>query len=220
MGELGTSLLLSLRVAISATVLCALIGTPLAFAMSRVRFGGKSVVEALITVPLILPPTVVGYLVLVAAGAQSPLGAWLRETLGVSIVFSATGAIVASTIVALPLLYMPARAAFVSVDRELEDASRLMGANLLQMFWHVSLPLARRGITSGLLLSFARALGEFGATVMIFGTGPGPRPLPISIYLDYETGQMAHASAAVLMLTAASMLVILIYNRSTLSRQD
>ena len=121
--------------------------------------------------------------------------------------------------VALPLLYLPAKAAFANVDRELEDLARLLGANPLQQFWHVSLPLARRGIASGLLLAFARALGEFGATIMVLGDLPGQRTLPIAIYNDYVSGDIAAAWPGVVALSAISLAVVFFYNRSILDRR-
>jgi molybdate transport system permease protein len=128
--------------------------------------------------------------------------------------------VLASSIVALPLLYMPARAAFASIDRELEDIARLFGATRLELFWHVSLPLARRGIGSGVILAFARALGEFGATMMVFGKPAGARTLPISVYEDWESGTPAHATYAVCALAALSLTLILAYNRSSAGKQE
>jgi molybdate transport system permease protein len=210
----------SLIIASAATALVAVIAIPLAFAMARWRVPGRSVLEAVLTVPLVLPPTVVGYFILIAAGRRSPLGQWLVDTFNYSIIFNWSGAVIASAAVALPMLYMPAKAAFAGVDHELEDASRLLGANLLQQFWHVSLPLARRGIVSGLLLAFARALGEFGATVMVLGDQERYQTLPISIYTDYVAGDLARATGAVLALTGISLVVILLYNRSPLGQRD
>jgi molybdate transport system permease protein len=210
----------SLLVATVATALVAVIGIPLAFTMARWRVPGRSILEAMLTVPLVLPPTVVGYFILMAAGRRSLLGRWLIDRFDYSIIFNWHGAVVASAVVALPMLYMPAKAAFAGVDHELEDASRLLGANLLQQFWHVSLPLARRGIFSGLLLAFARALGEFGATVMVLGDQERFQTLPISIYTDYVAGDLGRATAAVLALTGISLIVILLYNRSPLGKRD
>ena len=210
----------SVWVAVIATALVALVAIPLAFAMARWRVPGRSVLEALLTIPLVLPPTVVGYFILIVAGRRSAVGGWVAETFGYTIVFHWHGAVVASAAVALPMLYLPAKAAFASVDQELEDASRLLGANLLQQFWYVSLPLARRGIFSGLLLAFARALGEFGATVMVLGDQERFRTLPISIYTDYVAGDLARATGAVVALTAISLAVILLYNRSPLGARD
>ena len=213
-------MLLSLQIALAATAVVAMIGIPLAFFMGRRRFAGKSLLDALIVVPLVLPPTVVGYLILVAAGSRSPLGGLLRRWFDYSIVFHWHGAVAAAVVVALPLLYLPAKSAFANVDRDLEDLARLLGATWLQQFWHVSLPLARRGIASGLLLAFARALGEFGATVMVFGDLAGRQTLPIAIYNDYVAGDLPRAWPGVIALTAISLVVIVFYNRTLLRRRD
>ena len=173
MSELWPAIFLSLRIAILATILTTLIALPLAFWLGRRKPFGASVLEALILLPLVLPPTVVGYLLVRLLGTQSWLGAWLKRSFDYTFLFRTEAAVIAATVVSLPLLYLPAKAAFATVERELEEISRLMGANRLQIFWHVSLPLARRGIISGLLLAFARSLGEFGATVMVFGTQEG-----------------------------------------------
>jgi molybdate transport system permease protein len=220
MTDVWPPLLLSLRIALIATALITAVGVPLAFAMSRTRFAGKSLVDALITVPLVLPPTVVGYLLIVLLGARGWIGQWLHRALGYSIMFRVEGAVLAAAVVALPMLYMPAKAAFAGVDRELEDVARLFGAGRLRTFWHVSLPLARRGVASGLILAFARALGEFGATLMVFGWQPGQITLPVSIYADYEQGQFGHATLAVIALSVLSVGLMMAYNRSTLAVQE
>jgi molybdate transport system permease protein len=128
--------------------------------------------------------------------------------------------VIAAAVVSLPLLYLPARAAFAGIEPELLDIARLMGAGPIESFWHVSLPLARRGIGSGLLLAFARALGEFGATVMVLGDLPNKQTMPISIYDDYIGGNLRDAAPAVIALTAVSLVVIVLYNRSTLGRSS
>ena len=222
MEHLWPPALLSLQVAVTATAVATLIAVPLAFCFARWRVPGKSLIEAVLTVPLVLPPTVVGFLILMSAGARSPVGSFVRRWFDsdYSIAFTFHGAVVASAVVALPLLYLPTRAAFAHVEREMEDVARVMGANLLQVFWHVSLPMARRGLAGGLLLAFARALGEFGATVMVLGDLPGKQTLPISIYTDYVAGELPRATGAVLMLTGISFAVIVLYNRSSLGRQE
>ena len=220
MSDVWAPFWLSLQVAVWATLLTAAVAIPLAYAMARRTFPGKSLVEAVITVPLVLPPTVVGYLIIVTLGARGWIGHWLNDWFDYSILFRVEGAVLASAVVALPLLYMPARAAFASVDRELEDIARLMGATRLGLFWHVSLPLARRGIGSGVILAFARALGEFGATVMVFGKPAGRRTLPIAIYEDWEAGSPERAVFAVIALVAISFTLILAYNRSSAGRQE
>jgi molybdate transport system permease protein len=209
---------LSLRIAGTATLLTVLLGTPLAYAMARRSFPGRSLVEGFILLPLVLPPTVVGYVLIMALGSRGWLTGWLGHSFDYSIVFKPEGAVLAALIVALPMLYMPAKAAFGSVDRDLEDAAKIMGATRLQLFWHVSVPLARRGLFSGLVLAFARALGEFGATMMVFGWQPENVTLPISIYAAYEQGELASATGAVIALSAISLVLVLTYNL-TLSRK-
>lgn len=212
-------LLLSLQIAVAATLLATLAALPMAFVMARRRFAGKSFIEAVIMVPLVLPPTVVGYWIIMLLGANGYLGGWLHSTFGYSIIFRIEGAVLAAAVVALPMLYMSSKAGFASVDRELEDIARLMGANRIQMLLHVSLPLANRGIASGLVLGFARALGEFGATIMVLGWQPGRLTLPIFIYADYVQGNLAHAASAVMALSAISFTLIMLYNHSAASRQ-
>jgi molybdate transport system permease protein len=218
MGELWTSLLLSLRIALAATALVSLTAIPVAYLLARRKFPGKSIVETILTLPLILPPTVVGYLLIIAFGIQSPIGRWMDSTFGLRLLFTETGAVLASAVVAFPLLLLPARAAFAEVQRELEDVARLMGAGRIAVFWHVSLPLARRGIAGGLLLAFARALGEFGATVMVFGVAR--KTLPVLIWYYNEFAGMNSAVPAVCVLLAISLIIMSIYNGSGLGRQE
>lgn len=210
MNSLWPAFSLSLQIAIAATVIAVAVAVPVASMMARRTFAGKSIVEAILLLPLVLPPTVVGYLLILMLGARG----WISRLFGdYSIVFRFEGAVLASAIVAFPLLYMPTKAAFASVERELEDIARLMGASRLQMFWHVSLPMARRGLGSGIVLGFARALGEFGATLMVFGWQPGRITLPISIYDDWQQGNLSHASGAVIALVALSLIMVSVYNR-------
>jgi molybdate transport system permease protein len=222
MTDLWRPLLLSLGIASLATVLVAGVGIPLAYVMARRRFAGRSVVEALITVPLVLPPTVVGYLLIMTLGARGWVGELIHRVSGYSMMFRTEGAVLAAAVVALPMLYLPARAAFAAVEKEMEDVATLMGAGRLATFWHVSLPLARRGIAAGLILAFARSLGEFGATAMVLGisSDPGRMTLPISIWVDYETRNLSHATAAVAALSAVSLALIMAYNASAVSRQE
>ena len=222
MTDLWRPLLLSLGIAALATLLVAAVGVPLAYVMARRRFPGRSVFEALLTVPLVLPPTVVGYLIIMTLGARGWVGEWLHRATQYSIMFRLEGAVLAAAVVALPMLYIPARAAFAAVEKEMEDVATLMGAGRLATFWHVSLPLARRGIAAGLILAFARSLGEFGATAMVLGisSDPGRVTLPISIWADYEQRNLAHATAAVVALTAVSLALIMAYNASSVSRQE
>jgi molybdate transport system permease protein len=217
--ELWQSLWLSLRICSLATIAALLVAVPLAHVNARSHYRGKSLLEALIVVPMVLPPTVVGYLIIVSLGARGWIGRLLYEWFSYSILFRFEGAALAAAIVAFPLLYLPTRAAFAAIDRDMEDVARVMGASRLQIFWHVSLPMALRGLTSGAMLAFARALGEFGATVMVFGIRENHTTLPVSIYIDYEQGEMQRAVPAVGLLCLLCLTVTLLYNRSALSRQ-
>jgi molybdate transport system permease protein len=220
MSDLWDPLLLSLRIASAAVALGALLAVPLALLMSRRRFVGKSLLEGLIVVPMVMPPTVAGYIIIMLFGTNGWIGHWLYRAFSYSIIFRFEGAVLAAMIVAVPMLYLPTKAGFAGVERELEDSARVMGANRLQVFWHVSLPMARGGIYSGLLLGFARALGEFGATMMVFGWQANKLTLPISIYADYEQGDLQHAAAAVMALGAISLALTVAYNRSGVSIQE
>jgi molybdate transport system permease protein len=204
---------LSLAIAALSTLAITLVAVPLAFALAHARFRGKLAIETMLTLPLVLPPTVVGYLIIVSLGSQGWVGSWLHDAFGYSILFRIEGAVLAAGIVAFPLLYLPAKAAFAGVEHEFEEIAAIMGASRWQTFWHVSLPMARRGILSGQVLAFARALGEFGATVMVFGWQPGRTTMPISVWSAYEQGQMARAWPTVLGLTAICFGLLLLFNR-------
>jgi molybdate transport system permease protein len=210
MNLLWQALVQSLRITLCATIGVAVVGIPLAYFLARRKFRGKGAIETLLTMPLVLPPTVVGYFLLVLLGHNG----WVSRLLHFNgIMWTWYGAVVAGGVVAFPLLFLPARAAFSQVDRDLEDASRLMGANRFQTFWHVSLPLAFPGIASGILLAFARALGEFGATVMVLGVRDSTNTLPIYVYSQFEELSPSGLLPAVLVLTATTLLVIVLYNR-------
>lgn len=219
MADLLPPLWLSLRITLFATLAATAAAVPLAYLHTRRRYRGLSLVEGLIVVPMVLPPTVLGYLIIMALGARGWPGRWLFAWLDYSILFRFEGAVIAAALVAIPLIYLPTRAAFAGVEREMEDIARINGASTLQMFWHVSLPMAARGLASGVMLGFARALGEFGATAMVFGMQESRPTLPIGIYLEYEQGQMSRAWPAVIFLIVVSTAIALFYNRSALSKQ-
>ena len=206
--------MLSLRVAILATVLNALIGVPLAWALARRRFPGRALLDLLVTMPLILPPTVTGYYLIVLFGRRGWLGGPLYQMTGWSIAFTWYAAVLAATIMALPLLVRTAKAAFGSVDRDLERAAFTLGRSELRTAVEVTLPLARNGILAGLVLAFARALGEFGATLMLAGNIPGKTAtVPLAIYTAVQTGEDAAALLLVVVLSALSCVVIVAANR-------
>lgn len=207
-------LLLSLQVAFWATAAALLLGVALGWVVGRTRFPGRQLFEALCMLPMVLPPTVVGYGILVLAGRRSPLGAWLREHFDYSIVFSWHGAVVASAIVAFPLVLKSASAAFAGVDRSLEAAAATLRQSKLSVFLRVTLPLAWPGILAGTLLAFARAMGEFGASLMVAGSIPQQtQTLSMAIYDASQAGQDDLALLLVLITCALSITVLLLSNR-------
>jgi len=205
---------LSIRVAIAATVLNALIGIPLAYLLARRVFRGRALVDLLVTLPLVLPPTVTGYYLIVLLGRRGWLGGPVYALTGWSVAFTWYAAVIAATVMALPLLVRTARAAIESVDRELEKAAYTLGRSEWRTALEVTLPLARNGIIAGLVLAFARALGEFGATLMLAGNIPGKTTtVPLAIYTAVQTGEMSEAALLVLALTVLSCLVLVLAGR-------
>jgi len=183
-------LLLTLKVASWATAVATVSGVATAFGLTRMRFPGRDVLDAAMTLPMVLPPTVLGYYLLVLVGRRSAFGAWLETTFGVSLIFTWQGAALAASVVAFPLVYKAAATAFDSVDRQFEQAARVLGKSEWFVFLRVTLPLAWRGILAGAMLGFARALGEFGATLMVAGNLPGrTQTLSIAIYDAVEAGR-------------------------------
>lgn len=188
---------LSFQVTALASLGALVLGVGLAWALVRARFWGKSLVWTLINLPLVLPPSVVGYYLLLALGRGGPLERFFH----LQVLFTWPAAVIASTVVALPLMVQSARAALETVDPALENAARLLGSSEWRVWWTVTLPLARRGIVAGLVLSAARALGEFGATLMVAGNLPGrTQTAPLAIYDAIQAGRMneAHLMAAVM----------------------
>ena len=213
-GEILGALSLSVRVAVLATLANAALGIPLAYVLARRRFRGRAVVDLLVTLPLILPPTVTGYYLIVLLGRRGWLGAPLYAATGWSIAFTWYAAVVAATVMALPLLVRTARAAIDSVDRDLEKAAWTLGRSEWRTALEVTLPLARRGILAGLVLAFARALGEFGATLMLAGNIPGKTAtVPLAIYTAVQTGEEQIALVLVAVLTVLSCGVLVAANR-------
>jgi molybdate transport system permease protein len=205
---------LSLRIATLATLAAAAGGIVIGYLLAEGRFAGRSVVESFLTLPLILPPTVLGYYLLVALGRQSALGGLFERVTGVPLVFTWQGAVVAATIPALPYVIRTARAAFEGIEASVREAARIDGASRLEQFWLISLPLARRGITAGVTLAFARALGEFGATLMVAGNIPGrTQTMPIAIYDAVSAGRWEAATLMVLVLSAVAVIVLMIAGR-------
>lgn len=208
MPNIWVPLLLSLKVAGWATAVAAIAGIAVAYALSRWPSRWSDVVDAFLTLPMVLPPTVTGYYLLVLLGRRSGLGAWLADY-GISLVFTWQGAVIAASVVAFPLVLKAARAAFLEVDHRLEQAGAVLGVSAAAVFFRVSLPLAMRGILAGVLLAFARALGEFGATLMVAGNIPGrTQTLSIAIYEAVQSGHDDVANVLVLV-TSATCIVML-----------
>jgi molybdate transport system permease protein len=208
MTDLWHPLLLSVRIAGVATGLALLLGVGLAGLLAGRRHPLAGLLEATANLPLVLPPTVLGYFLLTALGARSPLGTWL-ESLGIPLVFTWRGAAVAAAVVAIPLVLQSSKAAFETVDPDLRDMARTLGQSELAIFLQVTLPLAWRGVLAGTTLAFARALGEFGATLMVAGNIPGrTQTLPIAIYDAVQAGDAARANQLALALTLAAVILL------------
>ena len=206
-------ILLSLRVALLALALVAPLGIALAFVQARRRHALHRLVDALVLLPLVLPPSVVGFVLVVAFGRQSPVGA-LLESLGARLVFSPAAAVIASSVVALPILVKTAQPAIEAVPQELEAVARTLGARPLAVFFRVTLPAAWRGVLAATVLGFARALGEFGATLMFAGNIPGrTNTMPIEIFTAYQAGDDRRAALYVAVLGALSLVVVIVAAR-------
>ena len=220
-----SALWLSLKVAGWATAINLVLGVAFGALLARRRFPGRELLDTVFTLPLVLPPTVLGYYLLVLVGRNGPLGAWLQDSFGINLVFTWQAAVIAAAVASFPLVFKPARAAFEGVDRQLEQAARTLGVSEAALFFRVSLPLAWRGILAGLLLAFARAMGEFGATIMVAGSIPGQtQTLSIAIYEAVQAGNDGRANVLVLVSSLVCIAVLLLAarlaGRSDGSRHD
>jgi molybdate transport system permease protein len=217
--EAAVPLALTLKVAGLATLIALVFGVAWAYLLARFRFPGREVLDAAFTLPMVMPPTVLGYYLLVLVGRRSWLGNWLEETLGIRLVFSWEGAVIASAVVAFPLVFKAARAAFEGIEHQLEKAARVLGASEWKVFFRVTLPLAWRGVMAGAMLAFARAMGEFGATLMVAGSIPGKtQTLSIAIYEAVQAGQDGLANFLVLL--ASLVCIAILVTSGRLLRQD
>ncbi len=213
------ALCISLKVAGWATLLNFFFGIGVGFLMARRHFPFRDLLDSLLTLPMVMPPTVLGYYLLVLLGRHGWIGSVLDKQFGINLVFTYQGAVIAATIVAFPLVFKPARAAFESVDKQLEDAARVLGAPERSLFLRITLPLASRGILAGVLLGFARSLGEFGATLMIAGNIPGKtQTLSTAIYEAVQAGQDDIANAMVL-ITFITCVIVLLASRHLMPKQ-
>lgn len=209
-----SSLKLSLLVVSCATVIVAALGLSLAFLLAKFEFRGKELLDAILTMPLVLPPTVTGYFLIILLGRRGLIGGFIYDLTGWTFVFTWQGAVIAAVVVALPLMIKASRASIESVNPSFEVASYTLGKSRLETFFYVVLPLARRGIIAGIVLSFARALGEFGATLMIAGNIPGKtQTMPLAIYEAVASGDERQAQILALILTAISILAVYLTNK-------
>ena len=205
---------LSLRVAALATLFSLAFGLWLAYVLANRNFRGKELLDAVATLPLVLPPTVLGYYLLVVLGRPSALGRAYEAVFGQPLVFTWQAAVVAATVHAFPLLVKTARAALESVDRTYERAARNLGASDWRVFWRVTLPLARRSIFAAAVLAFARSLGDFGATLMVAGNIPGrTQTAAVAIYDAVESGNTLLARTLVLVISAVAIIIVYVANR-------
>jgi len=199
-------------------LLCLPLGIVTSWLLARRRFPGKVLLDVIVQLPMVLPPVVPGYLLLELLGTQGPIGAWLLDRFGITLAFTWKGAVLASAVMAFPLMVQPVRLAFRMIDRRLEQAATTLGATPLRVFFTVTLPLAVPGIVAGAVLCFSRSLGEFGATMAFVGNIPGEtRTLPLAIYTYMHTaGGEAPAQRLVwlsIFLALGALLVAHVINR-------
>lgn len=217
-GDLGP-FWLSLRVASLATVLIVVFGLPCVVLLVRGRFPGKELLAGFLVLPLVMPPTVLGYLLLRLLSRQGLFGRWLEATCGVSIVFHWSGAVVASAVAAFPMFLLPARGAIEAVDPALEDAARLLGRSEISVFLAITMPLAWRGLVAGMVLAFARALGDFGATMMVAGNIPGlTQTASLAIFNAVNSDDPVRAGQLSLLIALASISALLVAQRTMPAR--
>jgi molybdate transport system permease protein len=203
-------IILSLKVACVSTIATFLVGMFLARVFTKYQFKGKDILEALIILPMVLPPTITGYGLLILIGKRMFLGKFLYNQFHISIIFTWTAACIASAVVSLPLMYQSCKAAFLNIDHNYENVARTLGAGERRVFWKITFPLAWPGIVSGIVLSFARALGEFGATLMVAGNIPGKtQTIPTAIYFAVENGhtRVANILLAVVVIFSFALVV-------------
>lgn len=202
-------IILSLKVAFLATIIAFVLGVFFAYLLTKRKVPGKNIWETILILPMILPPSIVGYLLLKVFGKRGPIGAFLLDTFGVQVVFTWIACVIAACVVALPLMYQNAKGAFQSVDPSYELAAKTLGSSPFKVFRTVTLPLSVPGIVSGIILTFARALGEFGATLMLAGNIPGKtQTIPTSIYYAVVTGKDNEASTLVAIMVLFSFALV------------
>ncbi|MCX8746412.1 molybdate ABC transporter permease subunit [Snodgrassella sp. B3800] len=208
------ALALSLKIALWATVFNLFLGVGIGYLFARKAVWGRELLDTLLTLPMVMPPTVLGYYLLVVLGKNGFIGQFLQQYLNINLIFTWQGAVVAATVVSFPLVFKPARAAFDSLDPQLEQAGRVLGISNVGVFLRITLPLAWRGILAGVLLAFARSMGEFGATLMVAGSIPGQtQTLSIAVYEAVQAGDDQLANTLVLIISVVCILILLLTSR-------
>lgn len=206
---LNQALLLSLATSVLSLAIILALGTPLAYLLARRRFRGARLVETLVDLPIVLPPAVAGLALLMAFGRRGLFGRWLDDA-GIALVFTTSAVVLAQLFVATPFYVRAARGGFARIDSDLEDAAASLGASPFQLFWRVTLPLARPILGAGAVLAWARALGEFGATILFAGNVPGvTQTMPLAIYGQYNAGDLRGALLLSLVLLLVALLTLL-----------
>lgn len=212
--------IISLKVALTATFIVSIVGTAMALIFTRCNFKGKSFLETIILLPMCLPPTVVGYGLLLFMGKNGALGRLTTYIFGKTLVFTWQGAAIGAAIVALPLMYQSVKASFLNIDKTYIEAARTYGASEIYIIFKIILPLAFEGIASGVILSFTRAIGEFGASLMIAGNIPGKtQTIPIALYFSMESGDRFTGNTLALIVVIFSFILVFWLNRWTKVRR-
>ena len=212
--QLLQPLWLTLKVALLATLIAGVCGIAVGRWMAQRRFAGHSVLDAMLVLPMVLPPTVLGYYLIVLIGRHGVIGQWLEHWFGIQLLFTWQGAVIAAAVVAFPLIYKAARAAFEDTDARFAQAARTLGASEWEVFLRIALPLATRGIAAGLALTFARAMGEFGATLMIAGNLPGKtQTLSVAVYTAVQAGDDPLALSLTLVISVLCIALLVIASR-------
>ena len=208
------AILLSLKVTLIAVFVTFFIGTALAYIFHKKNFKFKDIIETLIVLPMSLPPTVIGYILLVLIGRRGLIGKYFYEWFGWNIVFSWKAACLVAVVVTIPLMYQNAKLGFDNVQKEIKEAAKVDGAESFQIFRYIIFPMASKGILAGILLSCIRAMGEFGATLIVAGNIPGQtQTIPLLIYFSIESGEIKKANILIIIIVIFSFILVIIINR-------
>ena len=208
------AILLSLKISSIAVFITFFIGTALAYIFHKKTFRFKNIIETLIVLPISLPPTVVGYILLILIGRRGLIGRYFYDRFGWNIIFNWKAACLVAIVVTVPLMYQNAKLGFDNVRKEIKEAAKVDGATSFQVFRHITFPMASKGILAGILLSWIRAMGEFGATLIVAGNIPGQtQTIPLLIYFSIESGEIRKANILIIIIIMFSFILVMIINR-------